>query len=431
MDFAPSYINANHYQYYLQQHSNPLRLSPVTLLEQPMRTLLTLLHRWFGLFIAVFLFIAGLTGALIAWDHELDALFSPAFYHAQGNGQAMTALQLANKLEAEHPELKVSFMGTSLEPGEAHNLFVIPSNGVEGSLGYSQVAMNPYTGEIQGKRQWGEPSLAIDHLMPFIYKLHYSLHIPAVGGTELGLLFMGIVGIVWVLDCFTALSISFPSRSQWRKSFAFRWKASSQKITFDLHRSGGVWVWMLLLVMAVTSVSMNLGYQVVRPLVNAISPLTPTPYETQPLSETKSPAITREAVVKLAEEEAHRLGIEKPLGGLFYSAGQNIYQVIFYEPGHAHGDIGLGNPNLYFDGATGKLLGRQIPGEGSAGDIFMQLQFPLHSGRIIGVPGRILVTVLGLVIATLSVTGVIIWARKRKARAVAQARDAQNAMLAN
>ena len=31
------------------------------------------LHRWFGLFTAVFLFIAGATGAVISWDHELDA----------------------------------------------------------------------------------------------------------------------------------------------------------------------------------------------------------------------------------------------------------------------------------------------------------------------------------------------------------------------
>ena len=37
-----------------------------------MRSLLVLLHRWFGLFIAVFLFVSGLTGALISWDHQID-----------------------------------------------------------------------------------------------------------------------------------------------------------------------------------------------------------------------------------------------------------------------------------------------------------------------------------------------------------------------
>ena len=399
-----------------------------------MRAFLTLLHRWFGLLIAVFLFIAGLTGALIAWDHELDAMLSPAFYHAEdqnmGQLQPMTPLELANKLEAEHPELKVSFMNSRVEPGEAHNLFVVPSNGIAGSLGYNQVAMNPYTGDIQGKRQWGEPSLAADHLMPFIYKLHYSLHLPTVGGVEVGLLFMGIMAIVWLLDCFIALSISFPSRRQWRKSFSFRWRSNSQKFTFDLHRSGGVWVWGLLLIMAITSISMNLGHQVVRPLVNAISPLTPTPFETQPVSQTKVPALTREEISKLAEEEARKRGIEKPLGGIFYSADQNLYLTMFYEPGYAHGDFGLGNPNLYFDGANGYVLGQQIPGVGSAGDIFMQLQFPLHSGRIIGIGGRILVTIIGIVVAMLSLTGVIIWARKRRARMKLVEPDVAGAELA-
>lgn len=45
----------------------------------------------------------------------------------------------------------------------------------------------------------------------------------------------------------------------------------------------------------------------------------------------------------------------------------------------------------------------------------MQAQFPVHSGRILGLPGRILISVMGLVVAMLSVTGVVIWLRKRKA----------------
>jgi uncharacterized iron-regulated membrane protein len=57
-----------------------------------------------------------------------------------------------------------------------------------------------------------------------------------------------------------------------------------------------------------------------------------------------------------------------------------------------------------------------VPGTGSAGDIFIQSMFPLHSGRIMGVTGRVLMSIMGVVIATLCVTGVLIWARKRRAR---------------
>jgi uncharacterized iron-regulated membrane protein len=87
----------------------------------------------------------------------------------------------------------------------------------------------------------------------------------------------------------------------------------------------------------------------------------------------------------------------------------------FFEPRREHGDGSLANPYLYYDGATGAPAGADLPDRGSAGDTFMQLQFPLHSGRIVGVPGRILVSLLGLATATLSIAGVCLWLRRRAA----------------
>ena len=63
------------------------------------------------------------------------------------------------------------------------------------------------------------------------------------------------------------------------------------------------------------------------------------------------------------------------------------------------------------------MLGERQPWKGTAADIFVQAQFPLHSGRILGLPGRILISLMGIVVAMLSVTGVIIWWRKRASRA--------------
>jgi uncharacterized iron-regulated membrane protein len=71
---------------------------------------------------------------------------------------------------------------------------------------------------------------------------------------------------------------------------------------------------------------------------------------------------------------------------------------------------------LFVDGRSGSLVGGRVPWEGTAADVFMQLQFPLHSGRIAGVPGRILLSVMGLVVAMLSLTGIVIWLKKRQAR---------------
>ncbi|WP_341865782.1 PepSY-associated TM helix domain-containing protein [Achromobacter insolitus] len=57
----------------------------------------------------------------------------------------------------------------------------------------------------------------------------------------------------------------------------------------------------------------------------------------------------------------------------------------------------------------------------------MQAQLPLHSGRLLGTPGRVLMSLMGLAVAALSVTGLVIWVRKRRARRVNQLRGTFNA----
>lgn len=49
-------------------------------------------------------------------------------------------------------------------------------------------------------------------------------------------------------------------------------------------------------------------------------------------------------------------------------------------------------------------------------DVFLQWQWPLHSGRVFGWTGRILVFISGLLCMLLYVTGVIRWLQKRKAK---------------
>jgi uncharacterized iron-regulated membrane protein len=54
----------------------------------------------------------------------------------------------------------------------------------------------------------------------------------------------------------------------------------------------------------------------------------------------------------------------------------------------------------------------------------MNLQLPLHSGNIVGLGGRILISLSGLVTAMLSITGVVIWLRKRRAAVLGESNQA-------
>jgi len=386
------------------------------------RWVLQTLHRWAGLATAAFLFVAGFTGALIAWDHELEEVFAPSMVHAEWDGPPLTALELADRLEAAEPHVYVSYLPLNLEPDHTLSIFAQartdPETGAPFEVAADQFAMDPVRGEVQAARRWGALTLRPIGLMPMLYKLHYSLHLPFVGGVDSGALFMGIVAMVWTLDCFVALLLAFPSRRSWRKSFAFRWRAGGPAFLFDLHRSGGVWLWLAVLVIAFTAISMNLGPWVVRPAVAAVSEVEPDMWDEREMRFPPPPAsVDRRQALSTAIEVAEERSWEGPPGAIFFSEPHGMYSIGFFEAGMDHGDGSLGNNWVYVDAGTGEVLGQLEPGTGSLGDLFLQAQFPLHSGRILGTVGRALVSLLGVAIAVLSATGVWLWARKRIRRA--------------
>jgi len=283
---------------------------------------------------AAFLFVAGLTGAVISWDHEIDEWLNPRLFDAPApspEARKRTALELIEGLEAADPRLRVAFAPLEVEDGHALGVSVVPridpATGKPHELGFNQVTLDPYTGQVQGTRLWGAISLSRENLMPFLYKLHYSMHIPNVGALELGTWFMGMVSIVWVLDCIVALYISLPGarawRRSWRKSFGFRLRQGGHKRTFDLHRAGGLWVWGLLLIVAITSVSMNLRREVVRPLVERLSTLD-APTSLPCARQYPWPGLSNQAfaVKKHCPSPGKKRIVEagKPLQGLFSTA---------------------------------------------------------------------------------------------------------------
>jgi uncharacterized iron-regulated membrane protein len=407
-----------------------------------LRPVLGFFHRWIGLFIAGFLFISGVTGAVISWDHELDDLLNPQLMQARTKGPALPALDLAQRIEARDPRVQVTYVPLAAEPGATLAFGVSakrdPKVGRLFEPGYNQVFIDPATGAEQGRRNWGAAwPITTETFVSFLYVLHYSLHIPQMWGIDRwGVWLLGGVAVLWTLDCFVGFYLTLPTRaapkqaaarqkaargfwSRWKPAWQIKTTASAYRINFDIHRAFGLWLWGVLFTVAFTAFSLNLYSEVFYPLMSRVSQVTPGPFDLRkpaPLDAPIPAVRTYGQVLQAATAEARRRGWRAPAGGMFYSPEYGVYGVAFHEPGGDHGAAGVGPPYLYYDGRTGQLAGVRQPWVGTAADIFVQAQFPLHSGRILGLPGRILISATGLVVAALSVTGVVIWLRKRQAR---------------
>jgi uncharacterized iron-regulated membrane protein len=168
---------------------------------------------------------------------------------------------------------------------------------------------------------------------------------------------------------------------------------SAYRINFDIHRAFGLWTWLLLFVVAFTAFSLNLFNEVFSPVMKTVSNYTPSPYETRSptaLDRPIEPKLTFAEIIAKAEADGRSRGWTTPVGSTSYALQYGIYEVQYFNPGDDHGVGGVGPARLYYDGLDGRLLGARLPWVGSAADIFVQAQFPVHGGRILGLPGRII-----------------------------------------
>ena len=87
-----------------------------------------------------------------------------------------------------------------------------------------------------------------------------------------------------------------------------------------------------------------------------------------------------------------------------------------------------GMTSIYFDGNDGTLVGKDLPSGRNAGVTITYWLISLHMAHVWGLPYRIFVCGMGLVVAMLSVTGVNLWLRKRRVARIKQRRAVQQSL---
>lgn len=403
------------------------------------RSAFVLFHRWVGLVMACFLVLAGLTGALLVWNNELDARLNPQLFKAEPPGahaQPLHPLQLRDAVQARYPDAWVHYVPLKHTPGESLSFYidgpVDPATGEHAPLPADQIFVHPYTGEVLGERRWGDISQGLTNLMPFLYRLHYSLALGTVGTWV-----FGVIALLWTLDCFVGAWLTFPPRRQvsasdaargrwgrWSSAWKLRWNAGPKKLNFDLHRAGGLWLWALLFVLAWSSVSFNLHASVYRPVMDALFELQPDLYQTPARAERDEPVPAMSWAKALDTGRAHAKSLEQVHGFrvlgediLNYDPHKGIFRLRLRTDRDRNTEWGL--TPLFFDARTGELIGITLPTGAAAGDTVTHWLQTLHTGHVWGLPYRVLLTAVGFAVAMLSATGVLIYLQRRRARRLA------------
>lgn len=380
------------------------------------RQWLALVHRWSGLFLLFFLFVAGVTGAALAFRWEIDRTINPQLFTVAPQSESISYTALMEGVEKSFPEVVVSTVILPKAKDDAAIVYVksrmdahvahVHVMGMKSELDFNQVFVNPYTGAILGKRSTSRFAWSWESFVPVIARLHFTLFLD-----ELGAWVMGVAALVWFLTTFMGLVLTWPatwkSLRNWKPLVSMRTRSGSYKLNYDLHRMASLVTLPILVVVAFTSFYINLP-AVVRPVVNAVSPLfDSTVIPVAGRMDMDTPRVSAEQAIAVAHKAMP--------GARSHSVGRDFIKGLYSVRMQLPSDVSpTGNNTVYVRMSDGEVAYQRRAQDATGGDVFSAWQFPLHTGSAFGLVGQILIFLGAVALVAMCVTGLNVWLRKRR-----------------
>ncbi|KJK25681.1 membrane protein [Burkholderiaceae bacterium 16] len=385
-----------------------------------LRVVIVKIHLYIGLTLGLLFVMLGLTGTAIAWRDELDGLLNPGLLTASAEVPlpvAPATVQAAtDKLQADP---RYGRPGLLMLPSTPHEVFVAwyPLKGADAGRS-RQVMVDPVTLAVKGERVWGEPGLSRPLLMPTLFQVHHYL----LSG-ETGRTILGIAGMLLLVLVICGVAMWWPKLKPRAVLHAFRIThgGSWSRFNYSLHRAGGIFAAPVLATMAFSGWYLDLP-KWVTPLVAGVTTVTPPGKPASAPAPAGTPPLGAAQAVSAAQAlypaaQVTRVSFPRKAGDPF--------EVRVRQPGEVR--QGSGATRIWLDAHTGKGLGVRDPMAAPAGDTFLNWMYPLHTGEAFGLPGRVFISVFGLVPLLFAVTGVLIWWKRRRGHRRHVARTLQRA----
>ena len=251
---------------------------------------------------------------------------------------------------------------------------------------------------------------------------------PSLALGDAGAWVLAILAIVWTIDCFVGFYLTLPVSiagfwRRWKPAWLIKPKAGFFRLNFDLHRASGLWLWPMLFVFAWSSVTLldkTGAYEW------TMSKLFDYPFEQfmmtlfPPREDEGPPKLdwraAQAAGERLMAEQATKQGfkIEKPVS-LNHLIGEGLYNYTVLTDRSFPDEK---SETVFFNADTGAFHAVLHVNTGHSGLTITNWLRALHmiQDPVDYLVYRVFVCAIGLVVAMLSITGVYIWWKKRRAR---------------
>jgi len=364
------------------------------------RKLLFNLHLYCALAIGVFIAIFGVTGAIMAFEPELDHLLHPHRSYVEPQG-------------SPKPLAELSAAAGKVVPGQPVLFALSPAANISWQVIYRDAAVyvNPYTGEVLGVDR--SPTEFLGYVHQLHLRLLTPLWLPKRDPRQIGKQVMSWAGVASLFLLLSGLYLWWPT-----KRVRVEWRSGERRSWFDLHNSIGIVSLLFLLVLSLTGVLIGFDRQAT-PMFYKLTRSEPvqrpnTSVKPQPGTPVISPERALE-IARAALPGAAPILLTAPNPGQLYQVALRYPEDL--TPG--------GRSRVFIDPYGGKVVQAESSRTTAAGQRLVILNRALHTGDIFGMPSKVAVSLASLAIVAQFVTGLVMW-RKR----VAQQRRAKKTFAA-
>ncbi|HTE26027.1 PepSY-associated TM helix domain-containing protein [Flavitalea sp.] len=361
------------------------------------------LHLILGLASGLIIVILGVTGCLLAFEVEIRNLTEPFKNLKSQTGHLLSPSALksiADKKLSSGNALGVEYPGSNKAAIAAWY----------DSTHYELVYLNPYSGEVLKHKNMNEDFFRI------VLDGHYYLWLPEKIGQPIA----ASATLIFLVMMISGIILWWPKNKAARKQrFSIKWNAKWRRRNYDLHNVLGFYVTWVAIFLAITG--LVFGFQWFARSVYWISSGGETMVDhAHPVSETTKAAAYANMADHLWSEHRGSLKENESISVYFASLPTDPLEVVInHKPGTYYT-----NDYFHYDQYTGKELVAVGSYAGKFADAPMadkivRMNYDMHVGAILGLPGKFLAFFASLIAASLPVTGFIIWRGRKKKKSAA------------
>ncbi|MEM6805059.1 MAG: PepSY-associated TM helix domain-containing protein [Bacteroidota bacterium] len=360
-------------------------------------------HKILGLATGLIVFLVAITGACWVFKEEIEALYLPEYTFTIEEKASISASQAKALAQEIFPNKSIH--GTLFK--NAGNAVEVIFYEAEPEF-YRSVFLHPYSGQVLESR---------DHFsgfFAFMLKGHMYLWLPQ----EIGGPVVKYSIVLFLLIITSGLILWFPQKlKEVKKKLRFDWKETTRwrRKNYDLHTIVGAYIYALAFVFAFTGSVIGLPwfyYLAHKGLGGESAPMFIIPANESELTlgESQSYVILDQLIPKLQAEEpdAESFELHYP-----HDDTSSIYVEVSMQEGvYYNSDYRFFDQYTLAEIETPSIYGKYQ--DADFADTYIRMNYDIHIGAIGGLVGKIIAFIASLFVASLPLSGFLIWYGRRK-----------------